>query len=45
MKTEKTRNTLKTQTQPRSAKSPSAKAGIRMRSGVRAGRMGFTDKY
>ena len=54
MKTEKPRNTLKTQAQPRSAKSQSnkadikmAKAGIKTRSGLRAGYhlMGFTDMY
>jgi len=46
MKTEKPRNTLKTQAQRRAAKSQSAKAGIKMRSGLRAGYlMGFTDMY
>jgi hypothetical protein len=47
MKTEKLRKTLKTQAQPRSAKSPSAKAGIKIRSRLRAGyhQMGFTDMY
>ncbi|NOQ14225.1 MAG: hypothetical protein GQ583_07080 [Methyloprofundus sp.] len=37
MKTEKTWNTPKTQAQPRSVKRQSAKAGIKLRSGVRAG--------
>ncbi len=46
MKTEKPRITLKTQALRRSAKSQSAKAGIKMRSGLRAGYlMGFMDKY
>ena len=47
MKTEKPRNTLKTQAQPRAAKSQSAKAGIKIRSGLRAGyhHMRFTDMY
>ena len=47
MKTEKHRDTLKARVQPRSAKRQSAKAGIKMRSGLRAGgyRMGFTDMY
>jgi len=46
MKIEKPRNTLKTQAQPRSAKSQSAKTGIKIRSGLRAGYlMSFTDKY
>jgi len=46
MKTEKPRNTVKTRIQPRAAKSQSAKAGIKMRSGLRAGYlMGFTDMY
>jgi hypothetical protein len=47
MKTEKPRKTLKTQAQSRAAKSPSAKAGIKIRSGLRAGyhHMGFTEMY
>jgi hypothetical protein len=47
MKTGKPLKTLKTQAQPRSAKSQSAKAGIKIRSGLRAGyhHMGFTDMY
>ena len=47
MKTEKPRNTFKTQAQPRAAKNQSAKAGIKVRSGLRVGyhRMRFTDMY
>jgi hypothetical protein len=47
MKTEKPRSTLKPQAQPRAAKSQSAKAGIKIRSGLRAGyhQMGFMDMY
>jgi hypothetical protein len=47
MKTEKPRNTLKTQAQRRAAKSQSAKAGIKIRSGLRAGyrHMGFMEMY
>jgi hypothetical protein len=47
MKTVKPRHTLKTQPQPRAAKSQPAKAGIKIRSGLRAGyhHMGFTDMY
>jgi hypothetical protein len=47
MKIEKLRKTLKTQAQPRAAKSQSAKAGIRIRSGLRAGyrQMGFMEMY
>jgi len=47
MKTEKPRKTLKALAQPRAAKSPSAKAGIRIRSGLRAGyrHMGFMEMY
>ena len=44
MKTEKSRNTRKTQAGSRPAKGTAAKAGIKMRSGLRAGVMGFTDK-
>ena len=46
MKTEKPRKTLKNQAQPHTAKTQSAKAGIKVRSGLRAGSlMGFTDMY
>ena len=46
MKVEKARNIVKTQARFRSAKAQSVKAGIKMRSGLRAGfGMGFTDKY
>jgi hypothetical protein len=46
MKTEYLWNILKTRAQRRSAKSQSAKAGIKMRSGLSAGYlMGFMDKY
>ena len=46
MKTKKPCKTLKTQAQPRAAKTQSAKAGIKVRSGLRAGYlMGFTDMY
>jgi hypothetical protein len=47
MKTEKLRKALKTQAQPRAAKSQSAKAGIRIRSSLRAGyrQMGFMEMY
>jgi hypothetical protein len=46
MKTKKPRNTLKTQAQPRAAKTQSVKAGIKVRSGLRAGQlMSFTDMY
>jgi hypothetical protein len=47
MKTKKPRKPFKTQAQPRAAKSQSAKAGIKIRSGLRAGyrQMGFTDMY
>ena len=47
MKIEKPRNTLKTLAQPRAAKNQSAKAGIKIRSGLRAGyhQMGFTEMY
>jgi len=47
MKTEKPRKTLKALAQPRAAKCLSAKAGIKIRSGLRAGyrHMGFTDMY
>ena len=47
MKTEKPRKTLKTQVQPRAAKNQSAKAGIKIRAGLRAGyhHMAFTDMY
>jgi hypothetical protein len=46
MKVEKARNTVKTQVESRSAKTRPVKAGIKMRSGLRAGYgMGFTDKY
>ena len=45
MKAEKARNTLKTEVQSRSAKVQPVKAGIKMRSGLRAGfGMGFQDK-
>jgi len=47
MKTEKPRKTRKTQVQPRCAKSLSAKAGIKIRSGLHAGyrHMGFMEMY
>ena len=47
MKTEKPRHTLKTQVQPRTAKTQPVKAGIKIRSGLRAGysQMGLTDMY
>jgi hypothetical protein len=47
MKTEKPRKPFKTQAQPRAAKNQSAKAGIKIRSGLRAGyhQMGFMDMY
>ena len=47
MKIEKPRKTLKTQVQLRAAKNQSAKAGIKLRSGLRAGyhHMGFTEMY
>ena len=47
MKIEKPHPTLKTQAQLRAAKSQSVKAGIKIRSGLRAGyrHMGFTDMY
>ena len=45
MKIEETRNTPKTQVQPRSAQRQPAKTGIKMRSGLRAGYgMGFTQR-
>ncbi len=45
MKIEKPRNTGKIQAQPRrSTKSQPTKAGIKLRSGLRAG-YGFTNKY
>jgi hypothetical protein len=47
MKTEKPRKSLKTLAQSRVAKSQSAKAGLRIRSGLRAGyrHMGFMEMY
>jgi len=47
MKIEKPRKTLKTLAQPRAAKSQSAKAGLKIRSGLRAGyrHMGLMDMY
>jgi hypothetical protein len=47
MKTKKPRKPIKTQAQPRAAKNQSAKAGIKIRSGLRAGyrQMGFMDMY
>lgn len=47
MKTEKPQKPLKAHAQPRAAKTQPAKAGIKIRSGLRAGyyQMGFTDMY
>jgi hypothetical protein len=47
MKIEKPRKILKTLALPRAAKSQSAKAGIKIRAGLRAGyrHMGFMDMY
>jgi hypothetical protein len=47
MKTKKPRKPSKTQAQSRAAKNQLAKAGIKLRSGLRAGyqQMGFMDMY
>jgi hypothetical protein len=47
MNTENPRKTLKTLAQLRAAKSQSAKAGLKIRSGLRAGyrQMGFMEMY
>jgi hypothetical protein len=47
MKTKKPRKSIKAQAQPRAAKRQLAKAGIKLRSGLRVGyhQMGFMDMY
>jgi hypothetical protein len=46
MKTEKPRNTGNVQSRPRrSAKNQLTKAGMKLQSGLRAGYMGFANKY
>jgi hypothetical protein len=47
MKTKKPRKPIKTQAQPSAAKNQLAKAGIKIRSALRAGyhQMGFMDMY